>query len=86
MYSVFQFFCDKLDLYNIIYKMQLKSFREAYGSDSSVVSMCCWFFMSKNAFSTLCNRLNFSIEFSNINKCVYDTFFSVCAVKFLFNV
>jgi len=44
-----QFFCDKLDLYNIIYKMQLKSLREAYSSDSSVVSKCCPFFIFKNA-------------------------------------
>jgi len=61
------FFCGKLDLHNIIYKMQLKSLREAYRSDSSVVSKCCRFFMGKNVFSTLCNKLNISIEFSNIN-------------------
>jgi len=78
-----QFFCGKLDSYNIIYKMPLKSLGEAHSSDSSVISKCCRFFMSKNAFSTLCNKLNFSIESSNINKCVYDTFFSECAVKIL---
>jgi len=41
--------------------MQLKSLEEAYSSDSSVVSKCCRFFMSKNAFSTLYNKLNFPI-------------------------
>ena len=62
-------------IYNIIYKIQLKSFTEACSSDSSVVSKCCRFFMSKNVFSTLCKIINFSIEFSHIDKCVYDTFF-----------
>jgi len=32
--------------------MQLKFLREAYRRDSSVVSRCCRFLMSKNVFST----------------------------------
>jgi len=78
------FFSGKLDLYNIIYKMQLKSFREAHISDSSVVSKCCRFFMSK-MFSAHC-AINFSIEFSNINKCIMIRLSLSVLRKFCVNV
>jgi len=61
-----------------MYKIQLKFFRDACKSDSSVISWCFKFFASNCVFINLCDKLNFVPGFSNINKCVYESFYSDC--------
>jgi len=46
----------------------------SFRRESTMAPLCYLTFVVKRYAYTLCNKLNFSIEFSNINKCVYDTF------------
>jgi len=46
-----QFYCGRLDFRNVMYKIQLKFFSDAYKSDSSVISWCFKFFLLVTVFS-----------------------------------
>jgi len=54
-----QFYCDRLDFRNVMYKMQLKFFRDACKSDSSVISWCFKSFTRNCVFVNPCDYAKF---------------------------
>jgi len=73
-----QYLCGRLDLYHVVYKMQLKFLEDVHNCNNTVLLSCSKYFLCNCAMIELCNNLNVVVGYCNVNRCVYDSFFRRC--------